>query len=94
MRPFHNKGNGQINNFFTLSPPRISQSRHSRFPAGFGPVKVEQTGLDEATAWKMKMALIGFTVAGLFLATTIMLFYSITREKAAETPRSLRRINT
>ena len=40
------------------------------------------------------MALIGFTVTGLFLATTIMLFYSITREKAAETPRSLRRINT
>jgi GPH family glycoside/pentoside/hexuronide:cation symporter len=58
--------------------------------AGYDPAKVEHSGLDEATAWKMKFALIGFTVAGLFLATMIMLLYPITREKAAETQRRLR----
>ena len=62
--------------------------------AGYDPARVEHSGLDEATAWKMKFALIGFTVAGLFLATVIMLFYPITREKAAETQRRLRRIST
>jgi hypothetical protein len=30
------------------------------FPAGVDPAKVEQSALDEATAWKMKVALIGF----------------------------------
>ena len=30
--------------------------------AGYDPAKVEQTSLDEATAWKMKVALIGINV--------------------------------
>jgi len=30
------------------------------FAAGVDPAKVEQSALDEATAWKMKVALIGF----------------------------------
>ena len=30
--------------------------------AGYDPAKVEQTSLDEATAWKMKVALIGTNV--------------------------------
>ena len=64
------------------------------FPAGVDPAKVEQPGLDEATAWKMKFALIGFQVVGLLLAIAIMWFYPITREKAAETQRQLRRIST
>ena len=58
--------------------------------AGFDPATVEQSGLDEATAWKMKIALIGFQLVGLLLATAIMWFYPITREKAAETQRHLR----
>ena len=58
--------------------------------AGYDPAKVEQSGLDEATAWKMKFALIGFQVVGLLLAIAIMWFYPITREKAAETQRRLR----
>ena len=62
--------------------------------AGYDPAKVEQSGLDEATAWKMKFALIGFQVVGLLLAIAIMWFYPITREKAAETQRRLRRIST
>ena len=60
------------------------------FAAGFDTAKVEQSTLDEATAWKMKVALIGFQVIGLLLAIAIMWFYPITREKAAETQRRLR----
>jgi len=30
------------------------------FPGGVDPAKVEQSAMDEATAWKMKVALIGF----------------------------------
>jgi len=60
------------------------------FAAGFDTAKVGQSALDEATAWKMKFALIGFQVVGLLLAITIMWFYPITREKAAETQRRLR----
>jgi Na+/melibiose symporter-like transporter len=60
------------------------------FAAGFDTAKVEQSALDEATAWKMKVALIGFQVIGLLLAIAIMWFYPITREKAAETQRRLR----
>jgi len=59
------------------------------FAAGFDTAKVEQTGLDEATAWKMKFALIGFQVVGLLLAIFVMWFYPITREKAAEIKRRL-----
>ena len=58
--------------------------------AGYDPAKVEQSGLDEATAWKMKLALFGFTVIGLLVAIAIMWFYPITRAKAAETQRRLR----
>jgi GPH family glycoside/pentoside/hexuronide:cation symporter len=58
--------------------------------AGYDPTKVEQSCLDEATAWKMKLALIGFTMIGLMVAMAIMWFYSITREKAAETQHRLR----
>ena len=58
------------------------------FAAGFDTAKVEQTGLNEATGWKMNVALIGFQVVGLLLA--IMWFYPITRDKAAETQRGLR----
>ena len=64
------------------------------FAAGFDTAKVEQTGLNEATGWKMKVALIRFQVVGLLLAIAIMWFYPITREKAAETQRRLRRIST
>ena len=60
------------------------------FAAGFDTAKVEQTGLNEATGWKMKVALIGFQVVGLLLAIAIMWFYPITRDKAAETQRGLR----
>ena len=60
------------------------------FATGVDPAKVEQSALDEATAWKMKFALIGFQVVGLFFAIAIMWFYPITREKAAETQRRLR----
>jgi hypothetical protein len=38
------------------------------FAAGFDTAKVEQTGLNEATGWKMNVALIGFQVVGLLLA--------------------------
>lgn len=58
--------------------------------AGYVPAKVEQSGLDEDTAWKMKFALIVFQVVGLLLAIAIMLFYPITRWKVAETERRLR----
>lgn len=58
--------------------------------AGYDPTKVEQSGLDEATAWKMKLALIGFTVIGLVVAMAIMWLYPIIREKAAETQHRLR----
>jgi Na+/melibiose symporter-like transporter len=64
------------------------------FPAGVDPAKVEQSALDEATAWKMKVALIGFQVVGLLLAIAIMWFYPITREKTAKIQRRLRRIIT
>ena len=59
------------------------------FPAGVDPAKVEQSALDEATAWKMKVALIGFQVVGLFFAIAIMWFYPITPEKAPEIKRRL-----
>jgi len=57
--------------------------------AGYDPAKVEQAGLDEITAWRMKAALIGFQIAGLLLAMAIIWLYPITREKAAETQRRL-----
>ena len=39
--------------------------------AGYDPAKVEQTGLDEATAWKMKVALIGLYVVGLLMTMAV-----------------------
>jgi len=42
------------------------------FPAGVDPAKVEQSALDEATAWKIKVPLIGFQVIGLPLAIATM----------------------
>lgn len=58
--------------------------------AGYDPTVVDQTGLDEATAWKMKVALVGFQCAGLLLAMGIMWMYPISRQRAEETQRKLR----
>jgi GPH family glycoside/pentoside/hexuronide:cation symporter len=58
--------------------------------AGYDPQIVEKTGLDEATAWKMKAALVGFQCAGLLLAIAVMWLYPITRQRAEETQRKLR----
>ena len=58
--------------------------------AGYDPQIVDRTGLDEATAWKMKVALVGFQCAGLLLAIAIMWLYPITRQRAEETQRELR----
>ena len=58
--------------------------------AGYDPQIVERTGLDEATAFKMKAAVIGFQCAGLLLAIAIMWLYPITRQRAEETQRKLR----
>ena len=59
--------------------------------AGYDPQLVDRAGLDETTAWKMKVALVGFQCAGLLLAITIMWLYPITRERAEETQRQLGR---
>jgi glycoside/pentoside/hexuronide:cation symporter, GPH family len=58
--------------------------------AGYDPELVERAGLDEATAWKMKVALVGFQCAGLLLAMGIMWMYPISRQRAEETQRKLR----
>ena len=50
--------------------------------AGYDPAKVEQTGLDEATAWKMKVALIGLYVVGLLMTMAV----SKSSRKKAATP--------
>jgi Na+/melibiose symporter-like transporter len=57
---------------------------------GYDPQQVDRTGLDKSTAWKMKVGLVGFQCAGLFLAIIIMWLYPITRERAEETQRRLR----
>ena len=59
--------------------------------AGYDPQLVDRAGLDETTAWKMKVALVGFQCAGLLLAITTMWLYPITRERAEETQRQLGR---
>lgn len=59
--------------------------------AGYDPQLVDRAGLDQTTAWKMKVALVGFQCAGLLLAITIMWLYPITRERAEETQRQLGR---
>jgi len=58
--------------------------------AGYDPKVIEQSGLDEATAWKMKAALVGFQCAGLLVAIAIMWLYPISRQRAEETQRILR----
>lgn len=58
--------------------------------AGYDPQVVDRAGLDEHTAWKMKVALVGFQCAGLLLAIAIMWLYPITRQRAEETQRKLR----
>lgn len=57
--------------------------------AGYDPQLVDRAGLDETTAWKMKVALVGFQCAGLLLAIIIMRLYPITRARAEETRRKL-----
>jgi glycoside/pentoside/hexuronide:cation symporter, GPH family len=58
--------------------------------AGYDPQTVGHAGLDEATAWKMKAALVGFQCLGLVVAIAIMWLYPITRQRAEETQRKLR----
>ncbi|MFZ4483266.1 MAG: MFS transporter [Chthoniobacterales bacterium] len=60
--------------------------------AGFDPPMVGHAGLDEATAWKMKAALVGFQCLGLTVAIAIMWFYPITRQRSEETQRKLREL--
>lgn len=57
--------------------------------AGFDPNAVEASGLDEATAGRMKLLLIGFQAVGLFISIMIFRFYPITREHSEETRRLL-----
>ena len=52
------------------------------FAAGFDTAKVEQAGLDEATAWKMNVALIGLYVVGLLMTMAV----SKSSRKKAATP--------
>lgn len=57
--------------------------------AGFDAATVAETGLDEATAFRMKAFLIGFQSLGLVIAILLMLKYPITRERAEKTRREL-----
>ncbi len=57
--------------------------------AGYDPAIVAESGLDEATATRMKLALIGFQSAGLLLSIVLMWLYPISRARAAETQRRL-----
>ena len=57
--------------------------------AGYDPIVVDASGLDEATAVRMKIFLIGFQVLGLLLSIFLMWFYPISRERATETQRKL-----
>jgi GPH family glycoside/pentoside/hexuronide:cation symporter len=57
--------------------------------AGYDPQVVDASGLDEATAVKMKALLIGFQSLGLLAAIILMWRYPISRERAAETQRLL-----
>jgi glycoside/pentoside/hexuronide:cation symporter, GPH family len=57
--------------------------------AGYDPALIERAGLDESTAWKMKVFLVGFQCAGLLVAIAVMWAYPITRQRAEETQRRL-----
>ena len=52
---------------------------------------VARSGLDEGTALKMKVSLVGFQCLGLLLAIAVMWLYPITRQRAEETQRKLRK---
>ena len=58
--------------------------------AGYDPGVVASSGLDEGTAFKMKLALVGFQCIGLVVAIAVMWLYPITRQRAEETQRKLR----
>lgn len=53
--------------------------------AGCDPQIVEHTGLEEVTAFKMKLAVIGFQCARPLLAVVIIWHYPITRQRAERT---------
>lgn len=57
--------------------------------AGYDPVVVEETGLDESVAIAMKGLLIGFQVVGLIIAMILIWYYPISRERAEATRRRL-----
>ncbi len=52
---------------------------------GYDPAVVDATGLDEATAMRMKLALVGFQSVGLVLSIGLVWLYPISRARAAET---------
>jgi GPH family glycoside/pentoside/hexuronide:cation symporter len=57
--------------------------------AGYDQHAVDASGLDDATAIKMKTLLIGFQSLGLLIAIVLMWLYPISRERAEETQRLL-----
>jgi glycoside/pentoside/hexuronide:cation symporter, GPH family len=57
--------------------------------AGYDPSIVDSSGLDEATAVKMKILVVGCQTLGLIAAIALFWFYPITRQKAEETRRFL-----
>ncbi len=56
---------------------------------GYDPAVVDAAGLDEATAMRMKLALVGFQSLGLVLSIGLVWLYPISRARAAETQRLL-----
>ncbi len=57
--------------------------------AGFDPATVEASGLDEATAVRMKFLLVGFQSVGLLISIVLLTYYPISRQRAEETRRKL-----
>lgn len=57
--------------------------------AGYDPTAIEVGGLDEGTATRMKLFLIGFQAIGLFISIVMISKYPISRERAEETRRRL-----
>jgi len=57
--------------------------------AGYDPSKVDTSGLDEPTAIKMKVLVVGSQTVGLLIAVALFRFYPITRQRAEETRRIL-----
>lgn len=57
--------------------------------AGYDPAIVDQSGLDEATAMRMKTLLIGFQSIGLAIAIALMWYYPISRQRAQATRTKL-----